>query len=75
MMQSNEVRWCVEEQDTGLPVANGVAPTEKAAHTEMMHYVIQYAQDGPVRFWMRQNRKTLINGSMAGLSIKLSLKA
>lgn len=74
-MASNEVRWCVEEQSTGLPVAHGSAPTEQDANTEMMRYVIQYAQDGAVRFWMRQNRKTLIKGSMAGLSIKTTLKA
>ena len=73
-MANNEVRWCVEERDTGLPVAQGASQTEKAAHAEMMHYVIQYAQDGAVRFWMRQNRKTLLKGSMAGLSITASLK-
>ena len=73
-MASSEVRWCVEERDTGLPVASGSAPTEKAAHTEMMRYAIEYAQDGPIRFWLRQNRKTLIEGSMAGLSIATILK-
>lgn len=62
-----DVRWCVEEQDTGLPVASGSAPTESQANREMMRYAAQYAEDGPIRFWMRQNRKTLMEGAMAQL--------
>jgi hypothetical protein len=57
-------RWCVEESDTGLPVAMGTAETEVAAHNEMMRYAVQYAQDGEVRFWMRRNRKTVTQGSL-----------
>jgi hypothetical protein len=60
---SNDVRWCVEEAGTGLPVASGSAPTREEANREMMHYVAQYSQDGEVRFWMRQNRQTIKAGT------------
>jgi hypothetical protein len=62
-MSETEVRWCVEEADTGLPVANGCASTREEAEREMMHYVGQYGQDGEVRFWMRQNRRTIKAGT------------
>lgn len=68
-MASNEVRWCVEELDTGLPVASGCAATEGEASREMLHYALQYGQDGPVRYWMRKNRKTLVQGELAGVKI------
>ena len=67
-MASTEVHWGVDELDTARPLASGYAPDVKGAFTQMMHYVMQYAQDGPVRFWMRQNRKTLINGRFTGLN-------
>jgi len=63
MKMSNTVRWCVEEADTGLPVASGCAQTPDEAYREMMHYVSQYSQDGEVRFWMRQNRQTIKAGT------------
>lgn len=59
----NSVRWCIEEADTGLPVASGSAPTPEEANREMMHYVAQYSQDGEVRFWMRRNRQTIKAGT------------
>jgi hypothetical protein len=70
MMASNEVRWCVEERDTGMPCASGSAPTEEAASREMIRYAMQYGQDGPVRYWMRQNRKTLVQGEIAGVRVE-----
>lgn len=66
-MTKAEVRWAVEECDTGLMCAHGSAPTQEEAAREMMRYAMQYGQDGPVRYWMRQNRKTLVQGSMAGV--------
>ncbi len=36
----------------------------------MMRYAMQYGQDGPVRYWMRQNRKTLVQGSIAGVRVE-----
>ena len=57
-------RWCVEEVATGLPVAQGVAPTLDRATTECMHYAMQYAQDGHIRAWVRANRKTVFSMEM-----------
>jgi hypothetical protein len=37
----------------------------------MLRYALQYGQDGPVRYWMRQNRKTLVKGEIAGVSVAL----
>ena len=71
MMASQEVRWGVEERDTGMPCASGSAPTEEAASREMMRYAMQYGQDGPVRYWMRQNRKTLVQGEIEGVSVTM----
>jgi len=48
-MASNEARWCVEEANTGLPVAQGSAPTAEDASSEATRYAMQYAQDGAVR--------------------------
>lgn len=71
VMANTEVRWCVEERDTGMPCASGSAPTEEAASREMMRYALQYGQDGPVRYWMRQNRKTLVKGEIAGVRVEM----
>lgn len=60
-----EARWCVEESDTGMPVAQGSAPTADKAIGEASRYAVQYAQDHPVRYWVRQGRKTLLQGSIA----------
>lgn len=64
-----DARWCVESQATGMPLANGAAPTAEAASGEAAHYALQYAQDEPVRWWVRQGRKTVLRGSMSGVSI------
>ena len=69
-MSNTVVLWAVEERDTGLPCAMGCAATEEEAQREMMRYAMQYGQDGPVRFWMRQNRKTLAKGELAGVRIE-----
>ena len=66
-------RWCVEERDTGLPVAQGYAPTSDEAIGETMRYAVQFAQDGPVRFWVRRNRKTVLEGSLEGVSFSVKL--
>ena len=70
VMASKEVRWCVEERDTGMPCASGSAPTAEAASREMMRYAMQHGQDGPVRYWMRHNRKTLVQGEIAGVRVE-----
>ncbi|MCA3166950.1 MAG: hypothetical protein ING36_00210 [Burkholderiales bacterium] len=67
--EETEARWCVEEEATGMPVANGSAPTTEEASREAAHYALHYAQDGPVRWWVRQNRKTVFQGRLAGVSI------
>ena len=61
----SEARWCVEDARTGMPVAQGAAHTAEAASGEATHYAMQYAQDHPVRWWVRQNRKTVLQGSMS----------
>jgi len=71
-MTSQEVRWCVEERDTGMPCASGSAPTEAEASREMLRYALQYGQDSPVRYWMRQNRKTLLKGEIAGVAVAVA---
>lgn len=67
----SEARWCVEDSRTGMPVAQGSAPTAEAASREAAHYAVQYAQDHPVRWWVRQNRKTVLKGSMQGVSVEV----
>lgn len=73
-MANTEAHWCVEEEATGMPVANGSAPTAEEASREAAHYAVQYAQDGPVRWWVRQNRKTVLQGRLAGVSITVEAK-
>lgn len=68
-MSTTQIRWCVEDENTGMPVANGSAAKAEDAHREVMHYAVQYAQDGPVRFWVRENRKTIMKGRLGGISI------
>ena len=74
-MENTEARWCVEDKTTGLPVAQGSAPTAEEASREATRYALQYAQDHPVRWWVRQNRKTLLQGSLEGVSFTMNLKA
>jgi hypothetical protein len=69
----SEARWCVEDASTGMPLAQGTAPTAQEASYEATHYAVQYAQDHPVRWWVRQNRKTVLKGSMAGVSVTMSI--
>lgn len=71
-MANTEARWAVEDKATGMPMAQGIASTAKEASREATHYAIQYAQDGPVRWWVRQNRKTVIQGSLEGVSITVN---
>ena len=67
-----EAHWCVVEADTGITVAKGYAPTEEDAVREAGHYAVQYAQDGPVRWWVRVGRKTVLRASLDGLTITAS---
>lgn len=60
-MIKTEHRWCVEDLNSGVPVAQGSAPTFEDAKREAGHYAIQYAKDGPVRYWIRAGRSTLLN--------------
>jgi len=68
----SEARWCVEDSRTGMPVAQGSALCAEAASREATHYALQYAQDHPVRGWVRQNRKTVLRGSLAGVGVWVS---
>ena len=74
-MANTEARWCVEEEATDMVVANGSAPTAEEASREAVHYAVQYAQDGPVRWWVLQNRKTVLQGRLAGVSITVQATA
>ena len=60
----SEARWCVEEMPAGFPVAMGWCPTAEAATSEVMRYAQQYAEDGPIRYWVRMKRKTIVQGTM-----------
>ena len=73
-MANTEARWCVEEEATGMPVANGSAPTAEEASREAARYAVLYAQDGPVRWWVRENRKTVLQCRLAGVSITVEAK-
>ena len=66
---ASKARWCVVDAGTGMTVASGSAPTEQDAAREAGHYAVQYAQDGPVRWWVRVGRKTVLRASLAGVSI------
>jgi len=68
----SEARWCVEDSRTGMPVAQGSALCAEAASREATHYAVQYAQDHPVRWWVRQDRKTLLQGRLEGVSVTVS---
>lgn len=67
--RADKASWCVVSQDTGHTLAKGEAPTEQDAVREAGHYAIQYAQEGPVSWWVRVNRKTVLRASLAGLTI------
>lgn len=64
-----DFRWAVEERDTGSPCASGHAPDQEGAMREVTSYAMQYAQDHPVRWWVKKGRKLLVQGSMAGATV------
>jgi hypothetical protein len=57
------VDWYVFEGDNEDPSASGSAPNSHIGIDEMMHYVTQYVQDGPVRFKLEQDGVVRIKGS------------
>lgn len=61
---STQATWGVEEEKSGLRVAQGSAPSTDAAAREAAHYAMQYVQDGPVRWWVKEGRKTVFRGNM-----------
>lgn len=69
-MACTDYRWIVYEL-TGecLPVASGSAPDEQSASREMLHYAMQYGQDGPVKYRLGHGRKTLVEGELRGVRI------
>lgn len=67
-MSAPEARWAVEEESTGIVAARGCAPTADVAIREASHYAVQYAQDGAVRWWVREGRKTILKGRMSIVS-------
>jgi len=58
------ISWCVVEAGTGMQVAKGYSPTEEDARREAGHYAMQYAQDGPVIWWVRVGRNTVFRAKM-----------
>lgn len=62
-MSSQEVKWFVFEGDDEYPSASGSAPNIHIGIDEMMHYVTQYIQDGPVRFKLEQYGVVRMKGS------------
>jgi len=68
-MVANRATWGVKELDTGLIVARGSVPTADEAIREAAHYAIQYGQDGPVCYWVKQDGKILVQGSLNGVTI------
>ncbi len=57
--------WAVEEA-SGLQVASGSAPTYEDAAREANRYAAQYAEDGPVRWWIKHGRKLMLRGASGG---------
>lgn len=57
-------RFGVEQE--GVPVAFGETSSQTEAESELIHYALQYAQDGPVKVWIRDTgaRKTLVNKNL-----------
>lgn len=70
--RAKEYRWCVEDAATGMPVAQGIAPTSEEATRESARYAFQYAQDGAVLWWVRQGRKTVLKGQLEGVTITMT---
>lgn len=70
-MANSRATWGIEEMVTGLLVAQGDAPTADEATLEATHYALMYGQDGPVRYWVKQNRKTLVQGSLTGMTVPM----
>ncbi len=58
--------WAVEEA-SGLQVASSSAPTYEDAAREANRYAMQYAEDGPVRWWIKQGRKLVTVGASGGV--------
>ena len=70
-MARTKYQWAVYELTSGcLPVASGSAPDEASASKEMLHYAMQYGQDGPVRYRLGRGRKTLVEGELTGVRIE-----
>ena len=62
-MDSKDFQWWVFKGDSTFPSASGTAPNRSLVHHEMMHYTMMYGEDGPVRYLMKCDGKTLISGS------------
>ena len=55
--------WHVFECGSEVASASGSAADSETAESEMMHYVMMYGQDGPVRFRMECDGEVLTSGT------------
>ena len=62
-MCGKDFQWWVFEGDSTLPSASGAAPDRDFADREMMHYVMMYGEDGPVRYRMNCDGEMLTSGT------------
>ena len=68
---SERYTWAVNDA-AGRKVASGEATKAADATREATHYAVQYAQDGPVTWWIKSGRKFVVRGSLAGVTITRS---
>lgn len=66
---SSEASWAVHEERTGITVARGWTPSIEIACQEATRYAAQYAEEGPVTYWVKQGRKMVVRGSYSGGSV------
>lgn len=64
-----EVTWRLEAADTGAPLAVGCADSEAEALRETTWRALSHARYRPVRWWVKQGGKTIISGSLQGVTI------
>lgn len=67
--ESGIATWGVEKAESGDLLEHGSAPTAGCATGEATHHAVQHGQDAPVRFWVKQNGKTLVQGSLKGVTV------
>lgn len=58
------ITWYVKELTTGLKAAQGSAPDFDTSMAECTRYAMQYSEEGPVEYCVKDGRKILFKDTI-----------